>query len=100
VDVATGSGFTIALKADGILWASGANARGKLGIPDESNYYEFTQVPGTGWQYVATGDAHALVITEEASLFSWGSNQFGELGHGTSDIQGNGPVPGFVVRLP
>ncbi|HEX7052002.1 MAG TPA: hypothetical protein VF188_17470 [Longimicrobiales bacterium] len=102
IDVSTGSGFTIALKADGTLWASGANARGKLGTsdPDNQNRYEFGQALGTGWQFVSAGEGHTLAIGLGGALFAWGSNQFGELGHGTSDIQGNGPVPGFVVRWP
>jgi len=102
IDISTGSGFTIALKADGTLWASGANPRGRLGTndPDGYNRYEFGQTLGAGWQFVSAGEGHTLAIGPDGALFAWGSNQFGELGHGTSDIQGNGPVPGFTARWP
>ncbi|HLT03019.1 MAG TPA: hypothetical protein VK001_12610, partial [Geminicoccaceae bacterium] len=102
IDASTGSGFTIALRPGGILWATGANARGKLGTsdPDNQNRYEFGQALGTGWLFVSAGEGHALAIGAGGALFAWGSNQFGELGHGTADIQGNGPVPGFTARWP
>jgi alpha-tubulin suppressor-like RCC1 family protein len=102
IDVSTGSGFTIALKANGTLWSSGANSRGRLGTsdPDGYNRYEFGQALGVGWRFVSAGEGHTLAIGPGDALFAWGSNQFGELGHGTSDIQGNGPVPGFKARWP
>src|SRR5690606_17477954 len=102
IDISTGSGFTIALKADGTLWASGANPRGRLGTndPDGYNRYEFGQTLGAGWQFVSAGEGHTRAIGPDGALFAWGSNQFGELGHGTSDIQGNGPVPGLTARWP
>ena len=102
LDVATGSGFTIGLRTGGALWATGANPRGKLGTgdPDNQNRYEFGQVQGSGWLFASAGEGHTLAIGTRGALFAWGSNQFGELGHGTSDIQGNAPVPGFTARWP
>ena len=31
---------------------------------------------------ICAGYAHALALTDEGKLYSWGANQFGQLGHG------------------
>ena len=102
VDVSTGAGFTIALDANGFLWSTGANSRGKLGInePGEHNRYELVQALGSAWEFVSTGESHTLAIGPDGLLYAWGSNEFGKLGFGTADIQGNGPVPGLKARWP
>jgi len=100
LNVSTGGGFTIALRPGGELSSTGTNSRGQLGLDDNNNRYEFVQALGTGWLFVATGESHTLAISTGGALFAWGNNQFGELGHGTSDIQGYGPVPGFKARWP
>jgi alpha-tubulin suppressor-like RCC1 family protein len=102
VAVSTGGGFTLALDFDGFLWATGANSRGKLGInePGEHNRYELVQALGSAWEFVSTGESHTLAIGPDGLLYAWGSNEFGKLGFGTTDVQGNGPVQGFKARWP
>ena len=102
VSVSTGSGFTLALDANGFLWATGANTRGRLGIaePGDHNRYEFVQARGSAWEFVSAGEGHTLAIGPARQLYAWGSNEFGKLGLGTADVQGNGAVPGFKALWP
>ncbi len=36
---------------------------------------------------VATSRDFCLILTREGNVFSWGENQFGQLGHGDYDVQ-------------
>ena len=102
VAVSTGGGFTLALDADGFLWATGANSRGRLGIaePGDHNRYELVQALGSAWEFVSAGEGHTLAIGPDGLLYAWGSNDFGQLGLGTADVQGNGPVTAIRARWP
>ena len=63
LSVAAGGGHTLAVKADGTLWAWGASDYGMLGLGDRSNRLSPTQVgSGTDWQSVAAGRYHTLAI--------------------------------------
>ena len=44
---------------------------------------------------VAAGSDHALVIHSDGTIWSWGNNQYGQLGDGTLN-----PVPPYGVHLP
>jgi hypothetical protein len=65
----------LALKRDGSLWSWGDNTSGQLGLgyADAATHPVPTQV-GTGadWLTAARGDAHALAIKKDGSLWSWG----------------------------
>ncbi|HEY8378051.1 MAG TPA: hypothetical protein VIK91_16250, partial [Nannocystis sp.] len=102
VAVSTGGGFTLALDADGFLWATGANSRGRLGNaePGDHNRYELVQALGSAWEFVSAGEGHTLAIGPDGLLYAWGSNDFGQLGLGTADVQGNGPVTAIRARWP
>lgn len=102
VSVSTGGGFTLALDADGYLWAAGANSRGRLGIaePGDHNRYELVQALGSAWEFVSAGEDHTLAIGPDGLLYAWGSNDFGQLGLGTADVQGNGPITSIRARWP
>lgn len=82
--VAAGDKFCLALKADGSLWAWGNNYYGELGntlgIGTQNVYPTPVQIPGTYTQ-VAAGIYHCLALAATGTLYSWGSNGSGELGH-------------------
>ena len=51
--ISTGGGFTILLKSDGTVWATGSNYSGRLG--DGTNIHRFkppVQVKNDGWQHI------------------------------------------------
>lgn len=45
---------------------------------------KITKIPeGTKFKAIAVGSEHAVAITEQGTLVSWGGNDLGQLGHGT-----------------
>jgi peptidoglycan/xylan/chitin deacetylase (PgdA/CDA1 family) len=83
---AGGSDFSLVLKPDGSIWASGLNDYGELGVGDNTVRIVATRVgTGSDWVAVACGDYHALALRADGSLWSWGANSFGQLGLGDTD---------------
>jgi alpha-tubulin suppressor-like RCC1 family protein len=77
-----GSG-TYAIKTNGTLWAWGSNASGCLGINSTINSSTPTQVGyDTNWQSVSSGGAaYAMAIKTNGTLWAFGRNTYGQLGH-------------------
>ena len=49
---------------------------------------------------VAAGAEHTLARTADGKIYSWGSNEFGQLGHGDAvDIGENQMVPKLIEAL-
>lgn len=89
-DVALGSGFTLAIDDNGALWAWGDNAWGALGIDDTRNIDNYPpQKIGndTNWQKLEAGSSFALALKADGTLWSWGYNYNGQLGHGDNARQ-------------
>ncbi len=84
VMIARGSVHSLALRADGTVWAWGQNAEGQLG---DGTMTDSTAkpVPGlSGVISVAAGDRHSLALKADGTVWAWGSNFSGELGDGTT----------------
>ncbi len=87
--VETKDNFTVALKADGTVWAWGYNSN--LGIIDSehSNYTGIivpTQVKGLeNVKDIAVGTNFVLVLKTDGTVWAWGANNYGQLGNGTID---------------
>ena len=84
--VAAGSEHTVAIKTDGSLWAWGANNEGQVGNGTTNTRVRVpTQIGSdTDWVDVSAGEFHTMGIRVDGSLWAWGSNQFGQLGTGSS----------------
>ena len=90
VDVAAGVSHTLALKADGTIWAWGENFAWQLGDgTTASRSTPVRSVSGNDWKQVATGQ-HGLALKHNGTLWAWGDNWAGVLGNGTTS---NSPVP-------
>ena len=74
--------------APGSLLAWGLHQHGSLGlggpIPPHTQTHETPQpvfTPESRWRSVAAGYQHALAVREDGTLWSWGWNGAGQLGH-------------------
>lgn len=81
--VVSGKAFTLILKLDGTLWATGYNLDGELGDNTIANRSTPVQVL-TGVKLLAGGSAHAVVLKSDGTVWVTGSNAFGQLGDGTT----------------
>ena len=93
--------FALALKADGTVVGWGANALGQLGDATFTNRLTpvtaVTLGSGSGVVAIAAGLSHAVALKADGSVWSWGSNNNGNLGNPSIVGASNVPVP--VVGL-
>ena len=83
--VAAGEGHSLALKADGTLWAWGYNAQGQIGDGSLTNRSTPISIGGgTAWAAVAAGARHSVALKADGTLWTWGLNTSGQLGDGTT----------------
>lgn len=81
---ARGMRFSVALKADGSVWAWGNNSAGQLGVRGVTYSTRPIQVPGlSDVVTIAAGFSHVLAMRRDGTVFAWGDNSNGELGDGT-----------------
>ena len=80
--LSTGANFTVALKANGEVWAWGQNNYGQLGLGDNSNRNEPTQTWINDAIDVSAGDNFTLVLRKDGTVWSSGYNGHGELSQG------------------
>ncbi|MFB7381583.1 RCC1 domain-containing protein [Kitasatospora purpeofusca] len=96
----TGSGFGLALLANGTVESWGKNDKGQLGNGATSATDEWavpSLVAGLGGvQAVAAGGAHALALLKDGTVKAWGLNDKSQLGDGTTT---NANLPVTVAGL-
>lgn len=86
VSVSAGGHVSMALKADGTLWAFGRNNYGQLGQGDfGTNVGTPVEVGSGGWQQVSVNQYHALAVKADGTLWSWGRGSAGQLGHDATE---------------
>jgi alpha-tubulin suppressor-like RCC1 family protein len=73
---------TAAIKTDGTLWVWGRNDFGNLGINNttQRNTPVTTFAGGTNWKQVDCGQNQTAAIKTDGTLWTWGSNNSGNLG--------------------
>jgi alpha-tubulin suppressor-like RCC1 family protein len=83
---AIGNGyFTVALKADGTVWAWGDNSYGQLGDGTTTKRLNAVQVSGlSGVIAISGGFVHTLALKADGTVWAWGNNGYGQLGDGTT----------------
>ncbi|MGL2965177.1 T9SS type A sorting domain-containing protein [Flavobacterium sp. XGLA_31] len=71
-----------ALKTDGTLWAWGFNFNGELGLGTTavSSLVPVQVAPGSTWQSISSSVDFCLAIKTDGTLWSWGRNNYGQLG--------------------
>jgi alpha-tubulin suppressor-like RCC1 family protein len=91
--VAAGNEHTLALKADGSVWAFGHNDHGQLGDGGTTDRKAPIQVGGlAAASAIAAGWHHSLALQADGTVRAWGDNSYGQLGDGTT-TQRASPVP-------
>jgi alpha-tubulin suppressor-like RCC1 family protein len=86
IAIAAGLDHSLALQADGTLWAWGGNFSGQLGTGDTTDQTAPTKLPGTSlYVAIAAGDSFSVARQADGSLWSWGNNASGQLGNGSTD---------------
>jgi len=87
------SGNSFVIKTDGTLWATGYNSRGNLGLGDTTGRNAFTKVgTDTDWIDIANaagGDATVWALKSNGKINTWGYNNFGAVGDGTTTQRNN-----------
>ena len=102
--VLVGSGYTaisagvqhsLALKADGSLWAWGTNYWGYLGNGQTTGAISAPVQVGSGFSQIAAGGYASVAVKADGTVWSWGQNRNGGLGDGTLV---NRAVPSLVIN--
>ena len=95
-----GTAYTFkSLAYDYQLWMWGRNNNGSgegggLGQNNLTSYSSPVQVPGTTWKKVQTSGSQAVTLATktDGTLWSWGYNEQGQLGHNEAEKQYSSPV--------
>lgn len=86
--LALGSRHAVALRSDGEVWTWGDNAHGQLGDGTTTARATPQRVMGIAPARAAAANLFGLsrssVVLTDGSVWSWGSNAFGQLGDGTA----------------
>jgi alpha-tubulin suppressor-like RCC1 family protein len=100
VDYASAGWFhVVALTSDKKVWTWGDNSSGAIGNGSTSltGVNVPYQVPGlSNVQAVSAGDGFTAVLKSDGTVWTWGGNNFGQLGDGTFTIRA---TPGPVIGL-
>jgi alpha-tubulin suppressor-like RCC1 family protein len=96
------NGQTLALLADGTIWAWGAGSLGQLG----DGTFQGSTLPvavdapeGVQFAKVCSGGDTSYAIDTSGNVWAWGGNGFGQLGNGTSGVPDYIPAPVNVSLL-
>jgi alpha-tubulin suppressor-like RCC1 family protein len=99
VAVAAGANHSLALRADGTVWAWGKNADGQLGDGTYTTRLRAVKVSFlAGVKQIAGARQNSIAVTTAGDVYTWGENAFGQLGDGTMSTTGRntpGEVPGL-----
>lgn len=82
-EISCGKKHTLIVTKKGVVYATGSNTSGQLGLGDELDRNTFTEVATVSEKIlqIACGAAHTLMVTEK-SVYATGYNAFGQLGTG------------------
>ena len=85
IAIAGGAIHSLALRADGTVWAWGANQKGQLGDGSTVQHVIPKQVPTLGEVVaIAAGGEHSLALKVDSTVLAWGDNGVGQLGNDTT----------------
>ncbi|MBI4947670.1 MAG: VCBS repeat-containing protein [Bacteroidetes bacterium] len=91
--IAGGHRFSLAVNTTGKVWSWGWDVWGQLGDGGGADKYTPVSVSGltSGVIGISAGYSHSLAVKSNGTVFSWGTNLWGQLGDGTNNDH-NTPV--------
>lgn len=87
IDFSLGDTFALAVKSNGSVWSWGNNSSGEMGNGTISYHGQTSplQVMAlSGIKSVSGGDAYCAATKGDGTIYSWGQNDCGQLGDGTT----------------
>ncbi|XP_030046534.1 probable E3 ubiquitin-protein ligase HERC6 isoform X2 [Microcaecilia unicolor] len=106
--VAAGGAHSFALSLSGAVFGWGRNIAGQLGFnhvgqkAGQFKPYSVAALQNLGAIYISCGDEHTAVLTRDGSVFTFGDNAYGQLGHSPTS-QSAGPqkieIDGLVSQI-
>ena len=87
IDLQCGEGHTVALTSEGEVFTWGGGSMGQLGLGDylrQSLPVRVSNLDGKRIRGISCGKRHSAAVSEEGVLFTWGSNEYGQLGRSAS----------------
>jgi alpha-tubulin suppressor-like RCC1 family protein len=103
--IAAGSYHSVATAWDGTVYAWGQDNSGQLGLSETFSSVPlriagFTLLGGSGSPRIAAGGYHSAALMPDGSVWTWGDNDNGQLGNGTTVSSGSpGKVPGLANAI-
>jgi alpha-tubulin suppressor-like RCC1 family protein len=104
--VHAGAEHSLALKADGTLWAWGHNDHGQIGDSSLTNRSTPVKIaaPSTSagprsWVAACAGSQHSAGILSDGSLWTWGRNNYGQLGFSNNNNDAVHPFQVLITAL-
>jgi RHS repeat-associated protein len=86
-------GHSLAVRADGTVWAWGDGRSGQLGTGQTGRRSSPTKVQGlSNVKAVAAGGQTSYALTSDGTVWAWGDNAQGQLGTGTGAKSSTKPV--------
>jgi alpha-tubulin suppressor-like RCC1 family protein len=84
--VSVGANHCAAIKTDGTLWSWGGNGNGRLGDNTTTGRSSPVQTVagGSAWKSLSCGGGYTAAIKTDGSLWSWGYNNYANLGDNTT----------------
>ena len=98
--ISFGNNNCVSIKTDGTLWTWGTNPFGQLGLGNTTYYSSPKQVGAlTNWSKAFTnGNNACIAIKTDGTLWTWGSNQFGQLGLGNTTYYSSPKQVGLLTN--
>ena len=93
--ISSSNGHVLLIQANGTLWALGDNSTGELGngtttsvaypsLPVQVGTLTIWKQVSAGGRYLGGNSDYSLGLQTNGTLWAWGSNQYGQLGNGST----------------
>ncbi|MCC0686113.1 hypothetical protein KGF42_16670 [Clostridioides sp. ZZV15-6383] len=82
--VSSSMSHSLLLTNDGVVYSTGKNTSGELGLGDNINRNTFTKVNIDNVKQIACGNEYSMLVTNDNEIYVCGNNQSGRIGLGNT----------------